>query len=161
MLTANVADVAEATRACDGAAVVQPTALNPPYAKWPELHPPLMKAIIEGAASAGSTLIFGDNLYAYGTADVPLTDGSALSGSRREREDARPDRRRPDEGARRGPGPRASIGRASDFFGPDVLQSTVGERVFSRALAGKPARVLGDPDAFTPSPISRTSGGRW
>jgi hypothetical protein len=38
---ANVADPAEAKRACDGAAVVYHYA-NPPYAKWPELHPPLM-----------------------------------------------------------------------------------------------------------------------
>jgi nucleoside-diphosphate-sugar epimerase len=144
VLTADVADVAEATRACDGAAVVY-HCVNPPYAKWPELHPPLMKAIIQGAASAGSTLIFGDNLYAYGTADIPLTEdlpyrARGVNGRTRARiaEDlmeAHVDGR-----------VRASIGRASDFFGPHALQSTVGEGVFSRALAGKPARVLGDPD---------------
>jgi nucleoside-diphosphate-sugar epimerase len=41
---------------------------------------------------------------------------------------------------------RAAIGRGSDFFGPHAHQSTVGDRVFARALAGKPAQVLGDPD---------------
>ena len=40
----------------------------------------------------------------------------------------------------------ATIGRASDFYGPYVRQSTVGERVFGAALAGKPAQVLGNPD---------------
>ncbi len=143
-LTADVADVAEATRACDGAAVVY-HCVNPPYAKWPELHPPIMKAIIEGAASAGSTLIFGDNLYAYGKVDVPLTEDlpyRARGANGRTRAQIAEDLMRAHDDGR----VRASIGRASDFFGPHVLQSTVGERVFSRALAGKPARVLGDPD---------------
>lgn len=42
---------------------------------------------------------------------------------------------------------RATIGRGSDFFGPYAYQSTVGDRVFARALAGKSASVLGDPDS--------------
>jgi nucleoside-diphosphate-sugar epimerase len=42
---------------------------------------------------------------------------------------------------------RATIGRASDFFGPNVLVSQAGERLFGAAVAGKPASVLGDPDA--------------
>ena len=35
---------------------------------------PLMDAIIEGAAAAGARLVFGDNLYAYGPVDEPLTE---------------------------------------------------------------------------------------
>jgi len=65
LFTANLADVSEARRACDGADVVYHCA-NPPYAKWPELHPPLMRAVIEGASSTGARLVFRDNLYAYG-----------------------------------------------------------------------------------------------
>ena len=42
---------------------------------------------------------------------------------------------------------RAAIGRGSDFFGPHAHQSTVGDRVFARAVADKPAQVLGNPDA--------------
>jgi nucleoside-diphosphate-sugar epimerase len=41
---------------------------------------------------------------------------------------------------------RFAIGRASDFFGAGVRESTVGERVFARAVAGKKAEFLGDPD---------------
>src|SRR5919197_3539459 len=33
-----------------------------------------MDSIIEGASSAGATLLFGDNLYAYGPVDGPLTE---------------------------------------------------------------------------------------
>jgi hypothetical protein len=42
---------------------------------------------------------------------------------------------------------RAAIGRGSDFFGPHVVTSTVGERVFARLVARKAAQVLGNPDA--------------
>lgn len=145
VLAANVAEVSEVKRVCDGASVVYHCA-NPPYARWPELHPPLMEAIIEGAASAGAKLVFGDNLYAYGPVDGPLTEDL-------------PHRARGPNGRTRaliaealmaahGAGRvRAAIGRGSDFFGPHAHESTVGDRVFARAVAGKPAQVLGDPDA--------------
>ena len=41
---------------------------------------------------------------------------------------------------------RVAIGRASDFFGPGVLDSAAGERVFGPALSGKAVQVLGNPD---------------
>ena len=41
---------------------------------------------------------------------------------------------------------RVVIGRASDYFGPRGLMSSMGERVFYPALDGKPAQVLGNPD---------------
>src|SRR5215471_5323394 len=40
----------------------------------------------------------------------------------------------------------ATIGRSSDFFGPFVRVSTVGERVFGAVVRHRPAQVLGDPD---------------
>ncbi|MGH2577478.1 MAG: NAD-dependent epimerase/dehydratase family protein, partial [Actinomycetota bacterium] len=43
---------------------------------------------------------------------------------------------------------RAVIGRGSDFFGSHVRMSSVGDRVFARAIAGRPAQVLGNPDAL-------------
>ena len=81
----------------------------------------------------------------------------------------RPDRRPADDrgpaagrDGRQGPGPgghddellaaaaagrvRIAIGRASDFFGPGVTAgSTLGERVFGNALAGKRADFIGNP----------------
>ncbi len=41
---------------------------------------------------------------------------------------------------------RVAIGRASDFFGPGVLDSAAGDRIFAHAVAGKPAQVAGNPD---------------
>jgi nucleoside-diphosphate-sugar epimerase len=40
---------------------------------------------------------------------------------------------------------RIAIGRASDFFGPGITESTLGERVFAKALAGKSADFIGNP----------------
>ncbi len=41
---------------------------------------------------------------------------------------------------------RVAIGRASDFFGAGVTESTLGERVFANAAADKRADFLGNPD---------------
>ena len=144
ILAADVTEVGEAKRACDGATVIYHCA-NPPYARWPELHPPLMDSIIEGAISAGSTLVFGDNLYAYGPVDGPLTEDlphRATGPNGRTRARIAETLLRAHEAGQ----VRATIGRGSDFFGPQARLSTVGDRVFVRAIAGRPAQVLGNPD---------------
>ena len=141
---ADVAVAADAKRACAGAAVVYHCA-NPPYARWSELHPPLMDAVIEGSAAAGSRLVFGDNLYAYGPVDGPLTEDLpylATGPNGRTRARIAETLMRAHESGR----VRATIGRGSDFFGPHAHLSTVGDRVFARALEGKPAQVLGNPE---------------
>jgi nucleoside-diphosphate-sugar epimerase len=104
-----------------------------------------MGSIIEGATSAGARLVFGDNLYAYGPVNGPLTEdlpylASGPIGRTRARI-AETLLRAHDAGR-----VRAVIGRGSDFFGPHARVSTVGDRVFARAIVGKPAQVLGNPD---------------
>lgn len=144
VVAADVTEVAEAKRACGGATIIYHCA-NPPYARWPELHPPLMDSIIEGAASAGARLVFGDNLYAYGLVDGPLSEDlpyRATGPNGRTRARIAETLLRAHEAGR----VRATIGRGSDFFGPHARLSTVGDRVFVRALAGRPAQVLGNPD---------------
>lgn len=61
IVAGDASNAAEAVRVCRGASAVYHCA-SPPYAKWPQLHPPLMDAIIEGTGAAGATLVFGDNL---------------------------------------------------------------------------------------------------
>jgi nucleoside-diphosphate-sugar epimerase len=116
-----------------------------PYATWPGTLPPIMEGIIQGAAAAGARLVYGDNLYGYGPVDGPLTEGL-------------PDRATGPNGrvraqlaetllaAHRAGTVQATIGRASDFFGPRVRVSAMGERVFPAVLSGRPAQVLPDPD---------------
>ncbi len=141
---ADLALTADAKQACEGAAVVYHCA-NPPYARWPDLHPPLMDAAIEGAASAGARLVFGDNLYAYGPVDGPLTEDLPY----RPRGPNGRARAQVAETLMRAHGSgriQATIGRGSDFFGPYAHVSTVGDRVFATATQGKAAQVLGNPD---------------
>jgi hypothetical protein len=62
-----------ARRACEGATVVYHCA-QPGYTKWPELFPPLTRAVLDGAAAAGAKLVFADNLYVYGPPDGRMTE---------------------------------------------------------------------------------------
>ena len=143
VVAANVAESGDAKRACDGATVIYHCA-NPPYARWPELHPPLMRAVIEGASSADATLVFGDNLYAYGPVDGPLTEDlpyRAQGPNGRTRARIAADLMAAHQDGR----VRATIGRGSDFFGPHAHQSMVGDRVFARAVADKARPGAGRP----------------
>jgi nucleoside-diphosphate-sugar epimerase len=104
-----------------------------------------MEAIIEGAAATGARLVFADNLYAYGPVDGPLKEDLpylARGPNGRTRARIAETLMRAHEAGRI----QATIGRGSDFFGPHAHISTVGDRVFARAIEGKPAQVLGNPD---------------
>jgi nucleoside-diphosphate-sugar epimerase len=104
-----------------------------------------MQGILEGAASAGAKLVYGDNLYLYGRVRGPMTEdlpSAAATVKGRVRAQVAAELLAAHEVGR----VRATIGRASDFYGPRVLVSTLGEQVFSAALAGKPANLLGNVD---------------
>ncbi len=96
--------------------------------------------------SAQALLVSLENLYGYGptggeamTEDLPLAattvKGRTRAAMSRELQDAA------DAGR-----VRIAIGRASDFFGAGVTDSTLGERVFANAVAGKRADFIGNPD---------------
>jgi nucleoside-diphosphate-sugar epimerase len=144
VVSADVSDPDQARRAFEGAGVVYQCAAGR-YSKWPELLPPLMDGVIEGASAVGARVIYGDNLYAYGPVRGPLTEDLPFrpvgSNGRTRARVAEALMEAHANGK-----VRAAIGRGSDFFGPHALNSTVGERVFARMLAAKPAQVLGNPD---------------
>jgi nucleoside-diphosphate-sugar epimerase len=131
--------------ASQGASVVY-FALNPPYYKWPELFPALQAGVLEGAANAGAKLIAMENLYMYGPTDGrPLTeDLPHAANTRKGTVRARMSEELME--AHKSGRARVAIGRASDFFGPRALASAAGEQVFGRAVKGKSAQVIGDPD---------------
>lgn len=144
LVVADVTDRDQAGPVFAGARVVYHCA-SPPYHRWAKLHPPLMEAVITGAATTGARLVFGDNLYAYGPVDGTVAEDlpHAATGpngrARAQIADAVLT-------AHRSGRVEAVIGRGSDFFGRHARMSTVGDRVFARAVAGKPAQVLGNPD---------------
>jgi nucleoside-diphosphate-sugar epimerase len=144
VVLADLTDPAAVRTAMAGAAVVYHTA-SAPYHRWPELLPPLMRGILDGATAAGARIVYADNLYAYGPVDGPLTEdlASRAAGRNGRVRAALADQLMAADAAGT---VRASIGRASDYYGPWGRQSTAGERLFMPALAGKAAQVLGDPD---------------
>ncbi|MEP6751797.1 MAG: NAD-dependent epimerase/dehydratase family protein [Candidatus Dormiibacterota bacterium] len=144
--SADVTDPAAARQAFEGAAVVFHCAVGP-YGRWPQTLPPIMEGIIQGAAGVGAKLVYGDNLYAYGPVAGPLTEDlpyrpAGPNATVRARLATTLMEAHPKGSVR------AAIGRASDFYGPHVHLSTVGDGVFARAVAGKPAQALGNPDTL-------------
>ena len=143
---ADAGDAAVATEASTGAAVIYQS-LNAPYSKWAELFPPLQRGVLAAAERNGALLVSLENLYGYGpTGGVPITEdlplvastmkGRTRAAMTRELLDAR------DTGR-----VHIAIGRASDFFGAGVTDgSTLGERVFGNALAGRRADFIGNPE---------------
>jgi nucleoside-diphosphate-sugar epimerase len=144
VVTADITDPDAVRRAMAGGTVVYHVA-SAPYDHWPELLPPLMRGVLDGAAATGARIVYADNLYAYGAVDGPLTETlpSRASGPNGRIRAALADELMRAHAAGT---VRATIGRASDYYGPWGRQSTAGERLFVPALAGKPAQVLGDPD---------------
>lgn len=141
----NAADPATTRGHCEGANVIYHCA-NPGYTLWVKEFPAIHRGIIESAARSGARLVFGDNLYLYGPVKGPITENLPAAA-------AGPNGRLRAQmasmlmEAHRSGSIRATIGRASDFYGPSVLTSHAGERLFPAALAGKPAQLLSNPDS--------------
>jgi nucleoside-diphosphate-sugar epimerase len=134
-VAADASDPAGAARAATDAAVIYHCA-NPPYTQWPELFPALTSSILGAAESTGAKLVFADNLYAYGPVDGPLReDLPAAARGRKGR--IRAEMAAQLLGAHRDGRARVVIGRASDYYGPHGTNSTAGQTVFGRILAGK------------------------
>jgi nucleoside-diphosphate-sugar epimerase len=129
---------------CKGANVVYQCA-QPPYHEWPEKFPALQASIMEGAASAGAKFIVGENLYMYGEVDVPIHEGLPYN-ARTRKGKTRAAMAEAVLSAHQSGVVVAAIGRGSDFYGPAVLDSTLGERAILPAMQGKTASLVGKLD---------------
>ena len=119
---------------------------NPPYHRWPELWPPMAASMLEVAGRSGAVLVIMGNLYGYGPVDHPMTENDPLAsmGTKGRVRTAMWE----DALAAHGDGRvRVTEARASDFFGPGVVDTSFFGRNVARLLAGKSVRVLGDPDS--------------
>ncbi len=126
---------------CQGAGVVYQCA-QPPYYEWEEKFPALQASILEGAASVGAKFIVGDNLYMYGEVEGPIHEELPNLVRTRKGKTRKAMAEAVLEAHRQGV-VRAAIGRGSDFYGPGVLDSTLGERAILPALQGKTASLVG------------------
>lgn len=129
-------------RVAKGAEVVFQCA-QPEYHQWVNLFPPLQAAILEGAAANGTRLIVGENTYMYGDTDgTPLHEGLPYN-ARTRKGKVRAEMSNALMEAHRTGKVKAAIARGSDFFGPGVLGSALGERTFIPLLQGKAAEATG------------------
>jgi len=136
----DITTAAGAAGACAGAAVVYQCA-QPAYARWTEQFVPMTRTVLDGVRAAGAKLVFADNLYMYGPVDGPMTeDLPYAAGYPKGRVRAEVARMILDAGIP------ATMGRASDYYGPGGLNTTIGPNVFAAALAGRTARWVGPLD---------------
>lgn len=104
-----------------------------------------MEGVIDAAANTGAKVVFGDNLYMYGPVEGPLTEDFPYkaTGAKGKTREALTNQL---IDAHKSGKIQATIGRSSDFFGPGVLLSHIGERVVPNVLKGKRADFLGNLD---------------
>jgi nucleoside-diphosphate-sugar epimerase len=138
-------DAAVIARHAEGAATIFNCA-NPPYHRWGTDWPPMHQAIMTAAERTGAVVVMMDNLYAFG-ADRPMpmkpTDPLLATGEKGSMRARMATELLAAHAAGR---LRATLARASDFYGPGVVDSSLGERVVPRVLAGKKVSVLGRVD---------------
>ena len=142
---ADATDPQAATDAAKGASVVY-QCLNAPYTQWPRRFPPLQRSVLTAAERAGALLVSLENVYGYGpTGGKPITEDLPLAATTVKGR-TRAAMTRELLAASQAGRVRVAIGRASDFFGAGVTESALGEQVFAKALAGKRADFIGNPD---------------
>jgi nucleoside-diphosphate-sugar epimerase len=134
-VSANIEDPAGAVDACDGAATVY-FAAQPPYGEWPERFPSMTANVINASAKTGAKLVMVDNLYMYGPTasplheDLPRASTGRKGATRARMEDQLLQAQR--EGR-----VRVTIGRLSDYYGPNGPNTSLAALVLDKALAGK------------------------
>lgn len=140
----DIGELGFATDACRSADTIYLCA-KPPYHRVADDFQPIMDGAIAGAAASHAKLVYADSMYCYGPVAGELKEDLPYAATGRKGKT----RARLAEqlmAAHADGTVQATIGRASDFYGPEVIQSAVGERVFGFALAGKASSVTGNPN---------------
>lgn len=134
----------EVTRRLTEGAVAVYQCAQPGYAEW-EKFPPLQNSIMEGAAANGAVFVVGDNLYMYGHVDGAIREDLPYTATTKKGK-IRAAMAQTVLAAHRSGKVRATLGRASTFYGAGVRGSALGERFWEPLVAGKGAEVIGNPD---------------
>lgn len=130
-----------------GAAALYNCANPPSYRQWEEQWPPLAGSLLRAAEQTGAVLVTMSNLYGYGPVAGPIRHDSPLAATSRKgrlRAWMWHDALAAHEAGRA----QVTEVRASDYVGPTTTAATGLLAMYARAvLRGRPAWVLGDPDA--------------
>jgi nucleoside-diphosphate-sugar epimerase len=145
-VTANVLDTDRLSTIVKGAAAVY-QASQPEYHRWQQEFPALQDSVVRATRGTDAVLVAVENLYGYGAVRGPITERLPLSATTRKGK-TRAELWRSLEAEHRAGRIKATAGRASDFFGPHVSASAVGDRFFPPILKGKKAEILGSADTL-------------
>lgn len=144
-IKADATDAGAVVSASTGAAVIY-NCVNPPYHQWETAWPPLHAAIMTAAERTDAVLVMMDNLYGFGPGTpMPMheddpTNATGSKGATRAKMEAELLE------AHCSGKLRATFARASDFYGPGVLDAALGSRAWPKILAGKKVALLGSLD---------------
>lgn len=141
IVRADLYDMRSVGEVAAGATAVYQCA-QPGYAEWVTRFPPLQTAIIAGLSGSDTKLIVAENLYMYGQVSGPIHEDLPYAAHTRKGR-VRAAMAEQVAAAHREGRLRTAAARGSDFYGPGVLGSTLGERVFLPALSGKAAQATG------------------
>jgi nucleoside-diphosphate-sugar epimerase len=141
----DAADAGALRNAAQGATAIY-NCVNPPYQHWDRDWPPIATAMLAATEATGAVLATVSNLYGYGPIDGEMTEDTPLAATGTKGR-VRAQMWLDALDAHRAGRARVTEVRGADYFGPGVTDSSLGERVVPRVLAGKGVRVLGDPDA--------------
>lgn len=130
---------------CQGAVAVYHCA-NVSYDQQVTIIPRLQESLIEGVAPTGAKLVVVDTLYMYGQTHGQVMKESSPHAATTRKGQMRAQVAEAYLAAHREGKVRVALGRAADFFGPRVLNSSLGDRVIPAALAGKSIQLLGNID---------------
>ncbi|NHD15502.1 MULTISPECIES: NAD-dependent epimerase/dehydratase family protein [unclassified Actinopolyspora] len=140
---ADVSSADQAVSATAGAAAIY-HAVNVPYHLQVEQLPEIGRAVLAAAGRNDARLVVLDTLYPYGEADgTAITEDTLWAAtSRKGRMRAALDQSYLD--AHHAGHADVVLGRAADFYGPRVLNSTLGGAFFPAVLTAEPALGFGD-----------------
>jgi nucleoside-diphosphate-sugar epimerase len=140
VIAADCSDPQQAIEAAMGATVVY-QALNPPYHQWHKYFPGLQANALAAAQAVGARYVSIENLYMYDSSK-PITEESPIL-PRSKKGELRAKMAHEVMAAHQRGEIRAAALRSSDYYGPGVLNSALGEMVFGNLVAGKRAQVSG------------------
>jgi nucleoside-diphosphate-sugar epimerase len=114
---------------------------------WREAWPKAMANFVAACKATGARMVFIDNLYMYGPQTAPLVETMPLTGYGW-KPAARSAATRIWRDAAAAGEARVAALRASDFYGPGVGNSYLGDTSIGKLAKGKPAVFIGSPDVL-------------
>jgi len=155
LFSADLLDAKAASNAVAGSAVVYLVAgLKYDHAVWEEQWPTVMRNAMDACKRHGASLVFFDNVYAYGQVEGVMTENTPYNPCSRKGEVRARIATMLMDDAKRG-ALQAMIVRSADFYGPGAVLSFTHTTVTERLKAKKTPQWVGNPKAvhsFTYTP---------